>query len=126
MGAPEAGPICCTINEAEYFLVFMFYYQDFAELYFKYISSWEPFSTELFRVQVQNNPWNEVSLSVFLIYDFCSNLQIKEWITNFTKLGEKRKGYGKEQVTVYTHAAAYHIPQMVEKNDNIKTVHLSR
>ena len=61
-----------------------------------------------------------MTLSVLLIYDFCSNLQIKEWITNFTKLGEKRTGYRKEQVTVHMHAAAYHIPQMVEKNDNIK------
>ena len=47
-------------------------------------------------------------------------IQIKEWNTNFTKLGEKRTGYRKDQVTVYMHGAAYHIPQMIEKNDNIK------
>jgi len=29
-------------------------------------------------------------------------------------------GYRKEQVTCYMNAAAHHIPQMVEKNDNIK------
>ncbi|XP_068759168.1 uncharacterized protein [Montipora capricornis] len=50
---------------------------------------------------------------------FCHR-KIKEWNTNFTKLGEKRTGYRKDQVTVYMHGAAYHIPQMIEKNDNIK------
>lgn len=63
---------------------------------------------------------NELTLSAPLVYDFYSNIQIKEWINNFTNLGEKRTGYRKEQVTVYMHAAAYHIPQMVAKNDNIK------
>ena len=45
---------------------------------------------------------------------------MKKWITSFIKLGDKRTGYRKEQVTCYMHAAAYLIPQMVEKNDNIK------
>lgn len=71
-------------------------WKDFEDLYFNYISSWEPFSTELFRAQ------------------------IKKWITSFTDLGEKRTGYRKVQVTCYMHAAAYHVPQMVQKNDNIK------
>lgn len=42
-----------------------------------------------------------------------------EWITNFTQLDERRLGYRKERVTCM-HAAAYHVPQMVEKNENIK------
>jgi len=53
-----------------------------------------------------------------LFFNF--NLQIKEWINNFTQLGEKRLGYRKEQVTCYMHAATYHIPQMIEKSINIK------
>ncbi|KAJ7393814.1 hypothetical protein OS493_003480 [Desmophyllum pertusum] len=71
-------------------------YKNFEDLYFNYISSWVPFATDVYRKK------------------------IKEWIDSFSTLGEKRTGYRKEKVTCYMHAAAYHIPQMVERNQNIK------
>ncbi|KAJ7365764.1 hypothetical protein OS493_002481 [Desmophyllum pertusum] len=71
-------------------------WKNFEDLYFNYISSWVPFATDVYRKK------------------------IKEWIDSFSTLGEKRTGYRKEKVTCYMHAAAYHIPQMVERNQNIK------
>ena len=47
--------VMCCFYLSEYFLVLMFCLYDFADLYFNYISSWKPFSTELFWAQVQNN-----------------------------------------------------------------------
>ena len=45
---------------------------------------------------------------------------MKTWIETFSTLGEKRLGYAQERVTCYMHAAAYHIPNMVTQNGNLK------
>ena len=45
---------------------------------------------------------------------------MKTWIETFSALGEKRLGYAQERVTCYMHAAAYHIPNMVTQNGNLK------
>lgn len=45
---------------------------------------------------------------------------IKNWIDTFSTLGEKWIGYAKERVTCYTHAAAYHTPNMVTRHGNLR------
>ena len=38
----------------------------------------------------------------------------------FSQLGDKRLGYTKENVTCSMHAAAYHVPRMVQTYHNIE------
>ena len=45
---------------------------------------------------------------------------MKTWIDTFSTLGDKRIGYARERVTCYMHAAAYHIPNMVTRHNNLK------
>ena len=54
------------------------------------------------------------------LHMLCFQFQIKEWIDLFSQVGERRTGYCSGNVTCYMHAAAYHVPTMVQKHENIK------
>ncbi|XP_022808035.1 uncharacterized protein LOC111345047 [Stylophora pistillata] len=71
-------------------------WKGFAEMYFKFISSFEPTDIDEY------------------------HQKIKTWIDTFANLGHKRVGYTRERVTCYLHSAAYHIPNMVKKYENLK------
>ena len=46
--------------------------------------------------------------------------QIRNWITLFLTLANKRKGYMNRNVTPYMHAAAYHLQDSLDKFENVK------
>ncbi|PFX29308.1 hypothetical protein AWC38_SpisGene5996 [Stylophora pistillata] len=71
-------------------------WKGFAEMYFKFISPFEPTDIDEYRQK------------------------IKTWIDTFANLGDKRVGYTRERLTCYLHSAAYHIPNMVKKYENLK------
>lgn len=46
--------------------------------------------------------------------------QVKTWIATFADLGHKCIGYARERVTGYLQSAAYHVPNMVKRYENLK------
>ncbi|XP_048584929.1 uncharacterized protein LOC116603099 [Nematostella vectensis] len=71
-------------------------WKDFHHLYFDCVSNWKPPSMEVYQKEA------------------------KEWITKFGSLGDVRLGYKKERVTCYMHVAAYHVPPMIRRYQNLK------
>ncbi|XP_048581436.1 uncharacterized protein LOC125561333 [Nematostella vectensis] len=71
-------------------------WKDFHHLYFDCVSNWKPPSMEVYQKEA------------------------KEWITKFGSLGDVRLGYKKERVTCYMHVAAYHVPAMIRRYQNLK------
>lgn len=47
-------------------------------------------------------------------------LQATAWVTLFLSLGDKRRGYAKQNIATYIHAMVYHVPRSMRMHKGIR------